>query len=389
MLEIFRRKDFQKVVLLFVIYKIFVISIAFSAQFIIPPAISHTQQMTDNIFLNPFAQYDGTAYLYIAQNGYTNDFGEIHQPNYHWYPLYPMLIRAFSVIGYDLAAFLIANIASFFAVTFFYLLAFENNKKTARRSVFFMLFFPTAYFLTMMYTEALFIALVTASFYYARRGQWQYAAIAGFLTALTRPQGILLFFPIAYIYARQKDLLRKPLASLHKIKLDVLYVFAVPLGTFLFMLYQYFTTGDFFIQIKSIAIGGVPRGGFPWDGYVYSIAAIFRDTTFINISYHIFNIFIMTFFLFLAYMTWKKLDREYFVYFAISLAVLLFSQNFFGIGRYLFVIFPAFMVMPYMEGRNKKLLYLFYAGFIAMTVFFVLLHATARFDSPLLYTPLF
>src|SRR3989338_4886803 len=174
--ELWKEKEFRRVILLFILVKIFVVAIAISVQFIVPPEITHTQKIT-NWVLNPFAQYDSTAYLDIAQNGYNQAFnGGVG--NYHWYPLYPLLIRMFGFVGYPLAAFLIANIASLLAVTILYLLVkHELGKRNAYKTAFYVMLFPTAYYMTMMYTESLFLLLSVSIFYFAKKGNWIAACV--------------------------------------------------------------------------------------------------------------------------------------------------------------------------------------------------------------------
>ena len=143
------------VIILFFIYLLLVVSAALIGGFI-PAEYVNPVPYTDNWFLNLFAQYDSLAYLDIVENGYNSEF-EDGAGNYAWYPLYPLLIKLFSyVFGYALAAFLISNILSFVAVYLLYILLKKDfGGKVAYSSVFYFLFFPTAYFLTMMYTPLL------------------------------------------------------------------------------------------------------------------------------------------------------------------------------------------------------------------------------------------
>ena len=60
------------------------------------------------------------------------------------------------------------------------------------RAAWFLLIFPTAYFLHIGYTEALFMALVLGSFLAARTERWWLAGLLGGLAALTRVNGLVL-----------------------------------------------------------------------------------------------------------------------------------------------------------------------------------------------------
>jgi hypothetical protein len=65
------------------------------------------------------------------------------------------------------------------------------------RAAWFLLIFPTAYFLHIGYTEALFMALVLGSFLAARTERWWLAGILGGLAALTRINGLILIPALA------------------------------------------------------------------------------------------------------------------------------------------------------------------------------------------------
>ncbi|MEK6887799.1 MAG: hypothetical protein AABX14_02520 [Candidatus Aenigmatarchaeota archaeon] len=383
--NLFKDKDFRKIVIIFAICKIFVIVIAVGTQFFIPADITHTEKVTDNIFLNPFAQYDATAYLYIAEHGYTSDFGGYHAANYHWYPLYPLLIRVFGFIGYPLAAFLIANIASFLAVTMLWLLVRDElGKKIASKTIIYMLLFPTAFYFTVMYTEALFLFLSVSVFYFAKKGQWKYVGLLGFLVALTRIQGILLLIPAGYIYLRSIGFDYK------KIGKKALYFVGFPAGMLLFMIYEYLVLGDILAQFKSsIAYGKFLA--WPWEGFQQALYALTIDSTPINIGYHVINLFLTISFIVLLYFSFKKLKLEYTIYYLITLVIILISSNLFGITRYMLVVFPMFMVLASLDNRRwyvKYSIILIYIFFIALMGLSIILHVTERASLSFLYTPI-
>src|SRR3989338_6884277 len=138
-LKVFRDPELKRILVIFLILKIVIISVGLAAHVLIPAEYAKRQAVTDNVLLNPWAQYDGQAYLDIARNGYNSQFLN-GASNYGWYPLYPLLIRIFSSIGYEMAAFLISNIASFFAVVFLYLLLKDEfNKSAARKTIIYFL----------------------------------------------------------------------------------------------------------------------------------------------------------------------------------------------------------------------------------------------------------
>lgn len=144
--------------------------------------------------------WDAPHYLDIARNGYetTGDAA-------NWivfFPAYPYAVRFFDAItpGDLLAsAFVVSGIASVAAAVLLGVLVRNDTGDDARahRAVWFLLIFPTAYFLHIPYTESLFLSLVLGAFVAARTGHWRTAGIVGALAALTRINGIILIPALA------------------------------------------------------------------------------------------------------------------------------------------------------------------------------------------------
>jgi hypothetical protein len=112
-----------------------------------------------------------------------------------FYPLFPWLgglVNA--LIGQPvLSAFIVAGAASLLVGPLLYrLVRHDEAPDVALRSAWFLLIFPTAYFLHIGYTEALFLALVIGSFLAARTDRWWLAGLLGGLAALTRINGLVL-----------------------------------------------------------------------------------------------------------------------------------------------------------------------------------------------------
>jgi len=63
--------------------------------------------------------------------------------------------------------------------------------------------FPFAFFFAAAYTEGPFLAAAVFTLYFARRGEWKWAAVAGFVAGLTRPTALALVLPLAWEYGRQ------------------------------------------------------------------------------------------------------------------------------------------------------------------------------------------
>ena len=144
-------------------------------------------------------RWDAPHYLDLARMGYVREGVEARWIVF--YPLYPWLVRAAAFVLRDemLGAFFVSAVASVAAGVLLYRLArLDESEEVARASVFFMLVFPTAYFLHIGYTESLFLALALGSFLAARSRWWLVAGLLGGLAAMTRVNGLLLFPALAF-----------------------------------------------------------------------------------------------------------------------------------------------------------------------------------------------
>jgi hypothetical protein len=151
-------------------------------------------------------QWDAQHYLYLATHGYTAT-GDARNL-IAFFPLYPALLAAVSAIGLPvrIAALLISNIAGAVAAILLYEIAgLERGEKAAFRAAAIFTLFPTAYFLLVGYTEALFCAFAFGAVLAARRQRWLFSGMLGGLAAATRLTGLALlpFLLIEVVLARR------------------------------------------------------------------------------------------------------------------------------------------------------------------------------------------
>lgn len=158
--------------------------------------------------LTPWNRWDAPHYLDIAVFGYTAyDPGNLYEPGYEqvfpgdldlyivFYPFFPALVAlANAVLGDPLvSAFVVSGVASLLVgPLLFRLVALDHGPRVAMGAVWFCLLFPTAFFLHIGYTEALFLALALGSLLSARLDRWWLAGGLGALAALTRANGLVL-----------------------------------------------------------------------------------------------------------------------------------------------------------------------------------------------------
>lgn len=213
----------------------------------------HVWNYSKHLWLDIWGVWDTGWYLSLAKFGYSPHVSlapeTLHQANYAFFPLYPLSIYLTNFITRDffIASLVVSNISLIVACfLLFKLTEAYFNKIVALRAVKYLLVFPTAFIFSGGFSEALFLVLLLAVFLFAQRRQWLFVGIFGFLGALTRFIGIFVIIPLLFEYLEQVDF------SFKKIKVDILFLLLIPLGTLAFSYYNFRLTGDFlaFIHIQ-------------------------------------------------------------------------------------------------------------------------------------------
>lgn len=171
-------------------------------------------------FLNAQVSWDSEFYLSIATVGYDDPAvrpvsipnGNTWSMNYAFFPFYPLamsVVRApltlmdLSPIGASALAgviiSLLGTLAGMYAL--YHLTKDELGEDGALRSVFYLLIFPSAFFLAQVYTEGLFIGLAFSALVFVKRKQLLIAAVLAVLATWTRSVGVLLAIPLFWAWA--------------------------------------------------------------------------------------------------------------------------------------------------------------------------------------------
>lgn len=155
--------------------------------------------------------WDSGYYLSIATRGYDDpDMHAVTTPdgrrltnNYAFLPLYPLLIRGVAFLlrlvgvgelaGPIHAGLLVSLLGALGAMLALADLARSaDGEGGAMRAAFYLLVFPTGFFLAQVYTEGLFAGLALGALALIGRRRWLAAAILASLATLTRAIGIVL-----------------------------------------------------------------------------------------------------------------------------------------------------------------------------------------------------
>ncbi len=298
------------------------------------------------LFLGVWQRFDALWYLRIAGQGYSpNDGSTVY------FPLYPFLVRILgkALLGnYLPAALIVSNVAYIGALACLYKLTEKRfGRASARRTVLCLAIFPTAFFFLAAYTESLFLFLTLAAFLCAERSRWWLAGACGFLSSLTRLQGVVLLVPLLYMYLRDREW------RLLGLRLDLLGLILIPAGAGLFLAYQQLVLGSASL-VTTYETQLYAQFVWPWDNIIATWQKILsHEGTFINML----NLGMAGLFLAMTVVSFYKLPRSYGTYMAVSLLVLLLRrttlQPLVSMSRYVLALFPAFMIWG-CWGRNPR-----------------------------------
>jgi hypothetical protein len=183
--------------------------------------------------LAPFARWDTTWFVAIAENGYGDGAREA------FFPLYPLLLAVGgTVTGGETVLAGIALSTAFAAVALTVLhrlVALDYGLTVARGTVLATAFMPMSFFLSAVYSESLFLMLSVGAVYAARTDRWAWAGILGGLSAATRSAGVVLLVPLVLLWWDARGPRRER---------DLLWLALVPAGVAAYCLYLWAVGGD-------------------------------------------------------------------------------------------------------------------------------------------------
>ena len=199
--------------------------------------VSHTQPPK---FFWHLANFDGAHYQNIAR------FGCLEKFHTAFFPLYPLIIRAFSLLSNNhlLTGLFISLISLLFSGILISMLA-QSSKPLIS-----LVTFPLSFFLIASYTESLFLLLSLVTWWSYKKKSFYLAALAGFLASLTRFYGMLLFPLLITDYFFSLKDKRFKISSYS----PILPFVAIPLGLVVYMVYLQINYHDPLLFFHSLKI---------------------------------------------------------------------------------------------------------------------------------------
>ncbi|HEY70012.1 MAG TPA: hypothetical protein G4O08_05445 [Anaerolineae bacterium] len=305
--------------------------------------------------LGVWVRWDAVHHLNLARLGYF----QAPAGDSVFYPLYPAVTRlTASLTGGDfiIAGLLVSTLACIFLLALLYRLAERHfGEETARWSVIVLAVYPLSLFLIAPYSESLFIALCLAAFLAAEDRRWWLAGIAGFLAALTRPNGILIPVGLAYLAWRQghdqstKVISRQSIPILGGLTLPVL-------GSLIFLAWRSASGFDSIGQILNDHSGLIMAD--PLTGLITAIGQWLRVHD-LHTTLDVFSalIFIALIALMMVRPRWRR--WEWIAFAGANMLLFLSKKSFIAsslqsMSRYVLVLFPAFILLGNLLAQRSR-----------------------------------
>lgn len=353
---------FKRIFTSFLIWRVALFFVAYLSIFFIPvfgarfPYADRVLEITHlPYWIWGFGNFDGVHYLRIAQDGYLAQYSQA------FFPLFPILIKAFTFIfpkdlslntalftdpAYFYSGLILSNLFFIAALYIFYkLVNIDFKKDTAFLSVVLLLIFPTSFFFGAIYTESLFLLLMVSSIYLIRKKRFFWASVLIMLSTATRITGVLLI-PLYLIEVFNS-----------KKRLNLFWSLITPFGLLGYMYFLKVKFNDPFYFLTSQPVFGAGRSTNEiifLPQVIYRYIKIFLTTKVLTLPF--FNAFLEFVFTLiplgslLAFI--KKMRLSYLIFSISTLLLGTLTGTFSSMPRY--VLISMVLLFPYLITRFRK-----------------------------------
>jgi hypothetical protein len=311
-----------------------------------------------------WSRWDAEWYLSIAKSGYVPSANlTTTYSNLAFFPLFPDLVRlvtlpfhikASSTSIYLAVGLLISNLCFLAAAYLLYKMVVQilHDETIAQRTVLLLIAFPAGFFFSTFYPESLFLFLAVALFYAGLRKRWVLAALCGALAAITRPQGLLLALPLAWMYLEARGW------KLRAIRPDAVSFLLFPAFLAGHWVELYAVTGDWLALFHAQAAWG-RFGALFLGNLIQQLSSAYLYPFRVDLGLYL--VFIGA----TIYALFKMPSKAWGIGALALLTMPLLSGLWFSLSRYLVTIFPVFIVLGWVT-RRRELYILLLAFFITL-----------------------
>ncbi len=191
-----------------------------------------------------WVRWDANHYLGLARDWYVNE----GDPRFHlvFYPLYPLAVRAMLPLFGGSAAVAATVLSNLFLTAacwaLYELTLLQLGDPSARDAVRALLLFPTSLYLSIPYSESIFLMLTLFSVLAARKQRLWLAVALGALASASRIQGLITAIPVFYEAMRLEARGGKPHPA--RVALRALQVSLIALGFGAYLLLNWRVSGN-------------------------------------------------------------------------------------------------------------------------------------------------
>lgn len=307
----------------------------------------------DALGLDGWARWDSGWYESIATEGYHYTPGIACNVNF--FPLYSWLVGALTwpldgVLparqAFHLVGVLVSLGAFYVALAGLHrLVATQWGDKLAQRTLWLVALFPFSLFYSAVYTEGVFLMLSVWAFALAAERKWAWACLLASLAAVTRTVGALVAVGLAVTYLQQRR---------WRMDRDALWFLVTPLPLFALMYWFWQRFGEPLPFLKTYTTVWDKRPGI---GRLIDVVNSVRsphEVPGLRLQNGVYLVVVFgVIALSLAY--WRRLGWGMAFYGAVS-ALLVALTGFNGAGRYMAVLFPAFIALAMLtEQRGYRI----------------------------------
>ncbi len=194
------------------------------------------------LLVKPYTHRDAVWFAAIARHGYDRT------DSVAFFPLYPLLMRAVSVVLADkvfVAGMVVSLVAYGLAMLVLYRLTAElADTRTAAIAVTLISVAPVAFVFNAVYSESLFLLFTVLCLWLAQTRRWALAGLAGLAATLTRSSGLLLFLPLLVLYGSQQGWTWRSIRPRWPRDLRLAWTLLIPAGLLAYMTYLWARFGD-------------------------------------------------------------------------------------------------------------------------------------------------
>ena len=309
---------------------------------------------TGNKLLDMWARWDSGWYLNIVEHGYyINGDLATSQSNIVFYPLYPILVKAFSSVipsswintkVYLAVGVLLSNLFLILGLILLYKLVceFMSGPIIAEKSIIYLLVFPTSFFFSTFYSESVFLFFNIATVYACLHKRWWLAGLCSGLLALARPTGVLIIILTGWLYMDSIEW------KFSRLRPNVLWLGLAPLSWLAFQLYTSNIAG---VLGASILNQQSWNRNFDFNLFSY-LLGVLQDP----VPFHKFTMIFALIFLILSVISFWRLPSKGYAFFSFfQIVVPYVSGRDISLMRFLLGVFPVYILTAQLVVNRPRL----------------------------------